>query len=133
MQRCLISRKSGTQIKAGATYQQAALLGILKVFLSYISIQSSSVIVSGQVDEASQVSGGGVCFVFCVNQVLRALVRSVLSCRRCCLPLDVRDSMCTSVFEAASTALLCVQGGEEEGGADYRKALGFARGSFWFL
>lgn len=130
MQRCLISRKSGTQIKAGSTYQQATLLGILKVFLSYISIQSPSVILSGQVDEASQVSGGGVCFVFCVNQVLRALVHSVLFCRLCCLPLGVRDSMCTSVFEAASTALLCVQ---RRGGADYRKALGFARGSFWFL
>lgn len=44
-----------------------------------------------------------------------------------CLPLGVRDAMCTSVSETSSMALHCVRG------TDYRKALGFARGSFWFL
>lgn len=49
-------------------------------------------------------------------QVLRALVRSVslmgvaLCCKPESLPLDVHDSMCTSVSEAASTALHCGRG-----------------------
>lgn len=68
-------------------------------------------------------SGAACARPFCVVVVVGVVLYRVPAC----LPLDVHDSMCTSVSETASTARCCVRG------ADYRKALGFARGSFWFL
>lgn len=109
---------------------------VLQVILSYISIQVFQLELWHHFwtgGRSFSVSGEGVrVFRFSVlSQVLRALVHSVslwlVWCCSVCLPLDVHDSMCTSVSETASAALSCARG------TDYRKALGFARGSFWFL
>lgn len=120
--------KSGTQIKAGLWYRQVPLL-----ILSHISIQVFQLASLDSLLEFLSLWCMCVRFVFLsvFFQVLRALVHLVLwwlwLCIYMpeCLPLDVRYSVCTSVSETAPTAPWCE--------TDYRKALGFARGSFWFL
>lgn len=66
---------------------------------------------------------GAVCRVHSVFMVVGVALLDMPEC----LPLDVRYSMCTSVSQTSSTAWHCLVR------SNYRKALGFARGSFWFL
>lgn len=128
---------SGTQIKAAWSWCQ--------LIPSYISIQIF------QLEEIAKVSGRGDGFVVVVVVAVVSVsgegvcLSSGATCARpfCavvarynmpeCLLLDVHDSnacVCVPVClkkKLHLTALCCVRG------TDYRKALGFARGSFWFL
>lgn len=102
------SGKSGTQIKAGSTYQQAALLGITAVpFIHKYPVFQLRRFWTGRCKLLE--SHVKVC-VSCLSGAACARPFCVVFVGCVCMPLDVRDSMCTSVFETASTALLCVQG-----------------------
>lgn len=129
-----MSRESGTQIKAGARYQQATPLGITgyPFIHEYPGVPALSSGTNTWTCCCSlSVSGGGVVFCLsgatCARPFCAAVVGVALYDMPECLPLHVHDSMCTSVSESGSTARRCIRV------TDYRKALGFARGSFWFL
>lgn len=108
--------KPGSQLKAGSPYQQVALLGITSH--PFIHEDPARAFISGQVVVVVSQSQVKVCVffffsVFC--QVLCASVHCVLLWLYIympeCLPLDVHDSVCTSVSETASTACHMGEGG----------------------
>lgn len=128
MQRCLLlrSRQQSGNLALKSRLRRDTYRSVLQVILSCISLQIFQVEL-WHVDRLF-LSLRWRCAFLSVCQVLRALVHSVLLslwiCMPECLPVDVHYSVCTSVSETACV-LRC--------GTDYRKALGFARGSFWFL
>lgn len=113
---------------------------VLQVILSYTSIQVFRLELWQHFWTGCcsvSVSGKGVCVCVCVLfrsvcQVLRAIVHSALLslawywivCGRVCL------SMC---MVRCVPVCLTLHQWRCARGTDYRKALGFARGSFWFL
>lgn len=117
--------KSGTQIKAESWYWQVPLL-----ILSHISIQVFQLAFLDRLLEFLSLWCTCVRFVFLSVFFFfpRCCVRSSIWCCGCCGSVFICPrgySVCTSVSETAPTAPWCE--------TDYRKALGFARGSFWFL